>query len=327
MTGRRARPRAALMIPLAAVAGACGTLPPPPAPPLVHELARDLGYLADPARQGRQLGTPGRDSAAAWIARRFEEAGLRPVFAEACRSRHPCPPGRWGQAFQLPAWALGGIGVNIAGLVPGADPALRHRLVVVGAHYDHIGRLGEYSRDRGAVGIRPGADDNASGTAAMLELARRMAARPPAMSVLFIAFDAEELGLYGSRHFLQERPVPTPRIEAMLNLDMVGRMRAGYLTVRNVGSAPWWRDAVAAANRDELRLNLEHGGGASDHVSFREAGIPAIHLYTGTHPDYHRRSDREERINYLGILRVVDFAERILRALPEHLASGAEGGP
>lgn len=301
------------LIPAALVG--CATLPPPPPPPAALEIHRDLAYLADPAREGRQLGSGGRDSAAAWIARRLDEAGVRPVYATACGRREPCPPGLWADAFQLPMWAGPGTGVNIAGLVEGSDPELRGRVVVVGAHYDHIGRLQEYSRDPSALGIRPGADDNASGTAALLELARRVAARPAPVSVLFVAFDAEELGLYGSRHFLRDPPVPHERITAMLNLDMVGRMRARRLWVRNVGSAPWWREALARANTGGLELDLEHGGGASDHVSFREAGIPAIHLYTGTHPDYHRRSDREERINYAGILRVVDLAERLLRGV------------
>lgn len=298
-----------------AVSG-CATLPPPPPPPLALEIQRDVAYLSDRAREGRQLGSAGRDSAATWIARRFEEAGARPAFAEPCMARDPCPPGLWGDAFQLPAWTVSGTGVNVAARVDGANPALRRRVVVVGAHYDHIGRLSQYSRDPAATGIRPGADDNASGTAALLELARRVAARPAPVTVLFVAFDAEELGLFGSRHFLNDPPIPEARMIAMLNFDMVGRMRRGRLTVRNVGSATWWREVVERANTDSLRIDLEHGGGSSDHVSFREARIPAIHFFTGTHADYHRRSDREEHINYLGILRVVDLAERVLRAMP-----------
>lgn len=307
--------------PLLAAAGACATLPPPPAPPAGLELQRDLRYLADPERQGRQLGTPGRDSAAAWIAARFESAGLRPVYTQECLETHPCPPGLWADAFQLPSWAPAGTGVNIAGLVAGSDPSVRERVVVVGAHYDHIGRLDRYSRDPDAIGIRPGADDNASGTAALLELARRLADRPAPVTVVFVAFDAEELGLYGSRHFLEDPPVSPANLHAMINFDMVGRMRADRLTIRNVGSGPWWRELLERVNEDGLRLVFEHGGGASDHVSFREAGIPAVHFYTGTHADYHRRSDREEHINYLGILRVVDLAERLVRGLPHQAAA------
>lgn len=309
-------PRTALLCCGILAFGGCATLPPPPPPLLALEIQRDVAYLSDRAREGRQLGSAGRDSAAAWVARRFEEAGARPVFTEPCAARHPCPPGFWGDAFQLPPWTVAGIGVNVAARVEGADPEMRSHVVVVGAHYDHIGRLSQYSRDPATPGIRPGADDNASGTAALLELARRVAARPAPMTVVFVAFDAEELGLFGSRHFLKDPPVPAAEMVAMLNFDMVGRMRAGRLTVRNVGSAGWWRDALERANSDSLRIDLEHAGGASDHVSFREANIPAIHFYTGTHVDYHRRSDREEHINYLGILRVVDLAERVLRHVP-----------
>lgn len=307
--------RTTLLCAALATAG-CATLPPPPPPPLALEIQRDLAYLADPSMEGRQLGSAGRDSAAAWIARRFEEAGALPVFTEPCLERHPCPPGLWGDAFQVPSWAVGGTAVNVAARVDGADPALRRHVVVLGGHYDHIGRLSQYSRDPATPGIRPGADDNASGTAVLLELARRVAARPAPMSVLFVAFDAEELGLFGSRHFLKDSPVAKTRIVAMLNFDMVGRMRSGRLMVRNAGSAVWWEDALERANTDGLRVELEHGGGASDHVSFREVRIPAIHFYTGTHVDYHRRSDREAAINYLGVLRVADLAERLLRNIP-----------
>lgn len=308
----------------ALLTGCAGTLPPPPPPPAATEIGEDVAYLADPARQGRQLGSRGRDSAAAWIARRFQAAGLRPAFPGRCGRRDPCPPGGWGDAFVLPSWSIGGTGVNVGGVVEGEDPRLRGRVVVVGAHYDHIGRLAQYSRDPMTSGIRPGADDNASGTAALLELARRVSERPLPVTVLFVAFDAEELGLFGSRHLLVDPPVPSDSIVAMLNFDMVGRMRRGRLTVHNVGSAPWWREALQAANQDGLRLDLEHGGGASDHVAFREAGIPALHFYTGTHADYHRRGDRVERINHLGILRVVDLAERLLRRIP---GAGPQAAP
>ncbi len=262
-------------------------------------MAADVGYLGDAARDGRVLGSAGRDQAMSYIARRFREAGLDPVIR---------------QPFDVHGVLMNGEGVNVAGIARGSDARLRGQYVVVGAHYDHIGRLAPLSRDPARTGIRPGADDNASGVATLLELARRVARRPAARTIVFVAFDAEELGLLGSAKFIAGAPLPLDSAVAMINLDMVGRLRRGRLTVIGASTHPAWEAILLDANEGvDLDLRFEPMDDDSDHATFHHAGIPAIHLFTGLHPDYHTTEDRVERLNDYGMLRVADLAERALR--------------
>ncbi len=295
------------------LAAGCAPLPPPPPPPGAGQLWADVAYIGDPDRVGRQLGSPGRDSVTAYIARAFAAAGLRPVGTGECAAGPPCESA-FAQPFPVSAVTSWGGGLNVVGLVPGTDPSLGGRPVVVGAHYDHVGRVESLSRDPGTPGVRPGADDNASGTAALLELARRLGRRPAPRPVLFVAFDAEELGLIGSEHFVADGPLPPDSLVAMLNLDMVGRLRGGRLTVRGAVSDDRWRDVVEGANADVgLSLLFRSAGGGSDHMPFLRSGVPALHFFTGLHPDYHTRRDRVDRLNVAGMLRVVDLVEAVLR--------------
>ncbi len=202
--------------------------------------------------------------------------------------------------------------VNVLALLPGSDPALSGEAVVVGAHYDHLGYGGE-----GSGSLAPdvhaahlGADDNASGTAGMLEIARRMVAAKPARTMVFAAFSGEEEGLLGSNHFIQHPPLPKDTIVAMVNLDMVGRPKPGpALTIGGYGTAAQWPGLVEKLNANHhLKLSTNKGGfGASDHSSFYAADIPVLFLFTGAHEDYHRPSDTADRINYPGMVEVVGF--------------------
>lgn len=203
--------------------------------------------------------------------------------------------------------------VNVLALLPGSDPALTGEVVVVGAHYDHLGYGGEGSGTL-AIGVRavhPGADDNASGTAGMLEIARRLASRPPARSVLFAAFAGEEEGLLGSNTLVQHLPVPKDKVVAMINLDMIGRPKAGpALTIGGYGTAAEWPALLEKLNANHhLKLATNKSGfGASDHSSFYGIDIPVLFLFTGAHEDYHRPSDTADRLNYRGMAEVVGFA-------------------
>lgn len=205
---------------------------------------------------------------------------------------------------------------NVAALLPGAG-ALGAELVVVGAHYDHL------NGDQ----IHPGADDNASGTAAMLLIADRIAAwaeehpATPRRAILFVAFAGEERGLLGSMHLVGQPnalPLPLPHVVAMVNLDMVGRMRNNRLTVFGTESSPAWDPLILAANEDiglHLNLNTLEGLGMSDHASFATVGVPAIHFFTGVHEDYHRPTDTADRINAEGGAKVVELATRVVQQL------------
>jgi peptidase M28-like protein/PDZ domain-containing protein len=209
---------------------------------------------------------------------------------------------------------------NVLGLLPGSDPALRDEVVLIGAHYDHLGYGGEGSLARSrAPQIHYGADDNASGTSGVIELAAYFAAQPrhPARSLLFASFSGEELGLLGSSYYVKHPPVPLARTVAMINMDMVGRLRNDALTVIGAGTSPAW-DAILKAADAPLGLKLlpsASGFGASDQTSFYAKDIPVLFFFTGVHPDYHTPTDTWEKINAPGeatvLTLVADVARRI----------------
>ncbi len=212
-----------------------------------------------------------------------------------------------------------GMAANVVGLLPGTDPALADQAVVIGAHYDHLGRGGEGSLAPDLIGaIHPGADDNASGTAALLGLARAFAAAGGApRTLVFVAFSGEEMGLLGSAHHVAHPAVPLARTALMLNLDMVGRLRDGKLYVSGVDSGTGLRPLVADAARG-LPLDLRLQGdphAPSDHTSFYTRERPVVFLTTGAHEDYHRPSDTWEKISAGGLETVTAFAARVISAV------------
>ncbi len=209
---------------------------------------------------------------------------------------------------------------NVVGALEGNDPLLKDEVIVIGAHYDHLGRGGEHSLAPDRIGeVHNGADDNASGVAGLLELAQALAADRSALrrSVLFIAFSAEELGLLGSTHYVKHPIYPLERTIAMLNFDMIGRLRESGLIIYGVGTSPFWATAIERAN-DAVRLNIrfrEDGVGPSDHTSFYLKDIPVLHFFTGVHEDYHKPSDDADKIHAEGAARIVTLAHAIVREL------------
>ena len=209
---------------------------------------------------------------------------------------------------------------NVVALLPGTDPVMANEYVIVGAHFDHLGFGGEGSLAPGETAVHNGADDNASGTAAVLEIARALAEGPELdRSVLFIAFTGEERGLWGSAHFVREPTVTLDDAVAMLNLDMVGRVLDDGLTVLGFGTAEEWDRLVDEANADmasPLRIAKSPDGfGPSDHSSFYAEGIPVLHFLSNLHEDYHRPSDDWEKINVDGLNRVVELTTGITTRL------------
>jgi aminopeptidase YwaD len=210
-----------------------------------------------------------------------------------------------------PAW-------NVVGVLPGTDPRLAREAIVVGAHYDHLGRGGEGALAPDQLGVaHPGADDNASGTAAVLALARAFAASGgAARTLVFAAFSGEEMGLLGSSHYVRTPPVGQATPVLMVNLDMVGRLRDGKLYVAGVDSGDSLRGLVADAARG-LALSPELNGdpfSPSDHTVFYTAGVPVLFLFTGAHGDYHRPSDTWDKLNPQGLETVTAFAARVVAA-------------
>jgi len=207
---------------------------------------------------------------------------------------------------------------NVVAFLPGADPDLAREVVIVGAHYDHLGLGGEGSLEPDAVGVvHNGADDNASGTSGLIEVARRLAMRDrePARSILFLAFTGEEKGLWGSATYVREPLVPLDRTVAMLNMDMIGRLEGRPLMVMGVGTAEEWLEILERANGELTRpltiATAPDGFGPSDHASFYGEGIPVLHFFSNTHEDYHRPSDDWEKIDGDGLRQIVDLVTEL----------------
>lgn len=211
---------------------------------------------------------------------------------------------------------------NVVGMVEGTDPVLSGEYVIVGAHYDHLGWGGEGSLSPDTVAIHNGADDNASGTAGLLELAEWFASHPARRSLIFAAFGAEELGLLGSSYFVNHSPVPLEKIVAMVNMDMIGRMKDSTLVVGGAGTSSLWKELVGArAGSFGLVPNFDEPGyGASDHQSFYLKNIPVLFFFTGIHEDYSRPSDDWEKINAPGEERIV----RLVRDVVQQVATRTE---
>jgi hypothetical protein len=210
---------------------------------------------------------------------------------------------------------------NVLGMVEGSDPALSAETVVVAAHFDHLGLGGPSSlaADRRPA-VHPGADDNASGTAGLIALARAFAAGPrPRRSVLFAAFSGEELGLLGSAHYVRHPVVPLGKTVAMINMDMIGRLREERLAVIGTGSSPGWPELLSELNREagfRLLFTSDPYGG-SDQQSFYLAEVPVLFFFTGKHPEYHTPADREETIDVRAEARVVELVRRCVRRVAD----------
>jgi len=207
--------------------------------------------------------------------------------------------------------------VNVIATLRGADPSLAHETVVVGAHYDHLGHgnFGTLAPSRTGE-IHNGADDNASGTAGLLALARAFGAGPrPKRTLVLAAFTGEEAGLVGSSRYVND-PL-RPEAVAMVNLDMIGRLTDGPLTVFGAESAWPFRDLVEkAAAGSGIPLAFEAGAnGPSDQLSFYAGGVPVLFFFTGIHPDYHTPDDDAPKVDAAGEARVLGVVERVTRAL------------
>jgi hypothetical protein len=273
--------------------------------PAARRVLADVQFLADDRQEGRGLGTAGLERAGAYIRDAFARAGLQVSYQD-----FTVPP----DAPAVLHTNLGGKPTrNVVAILPGASPALRGAVVVIGAHYDHLGMGGFGAMDPDSTGkVHNGADDNASGTAALLEIGRVLAARgtKPARTIVLVAFSGEELGTLGSSFFVQHAlPQPIDSLYAMLNLDMVGRMRSARLLALGSATAkefPALLDSLNNPPRFDLRATGD-GWGPSDHAVFYAARRPVLHFFTDLHDDYHRATDDWEKLNVTGIAQVAQF--------------------
>ncbi len=274
----RAAQAAALAALLLAVLSGCR---PPVEGITADALVRHVDYLASDELQGRGFASPGEKMAAEYIARELTAAGLGP------------PPG-WSSPIQRFDAASGAAAHNVVFALPGVDPALRDEWIVVGAHLDHLGvRNGD---------IYNGADDNASGVAGVIEVARAFKRRlqRPARSLLFAFFTGEERGFIGSRHLVKHMPVPLEKVVAMVNADMISRDDTRTIHVVGPTTGDSLRDAVERANESAgMNLVYDHPEWTyqSDHFVFFREEIPFVYFGVEDHEDYHEPTDTADKIN------------------------------
>lgn len=274
-------------------------------------LRADVSFLASDALEGRQVGTEGEKKAAIYIAARMEDLGLKTGGTDG-----------YFQTFSVKKTAnphemeFGGndsssiTGRNVIGRID--NQALS--TIIIGAHYDHLGYGGFGSLYTGEPAIHNGADDNASGVAGMLYLANRLQSCCDNYNFAFIAFSGEERGLWGSNYFTDNPSIDLDKVNYMVNMDMIGRMKPERsLAIYGNGTSPSWDNLLEQANKDSIKLVLDPSGiGPSDHTSFYLEDIPVLHFFTGQHEDYHKPSDDEEKINYGGMLEVLQMIHRII---------------
>ncbi|MGW8317504.1 MAG: M20/M25/M40 family metallo-hydrolase [Bacteroidales bacterium] len=209
---------------------------------------------------------------------------------------------------------------NVLAILKGSDPALKDQYVIVGAHHDHLGMGGEGSSSRrpDTIAVHYGADDNASGVAGVLEISEKLVADSPRRSILFATFGAEEMGLVGSKYLVEHPPIDLSEVQAMINLDMIGRLNTDrQLQIGGVGTSPGFEALLDSLNKPfgfNLKFSNE-GYGPSDHASFYAHDIPVIFISTGGHPDYHTPDDNLEGINMEGAREVMQFAALLAESL------------
>lgn len=291
--------------------------------PAARRALADISYLAADAREGRGVGTRGLEESGQYLATAFKQIGLAPGGTA----------GSYFQTFTIapdaPAAAHANAGGktirNVIGVLRGRDPSRRGEVIVIGAHYDHLGYGGFGALDDpDSTGkVHNGADDNASGTTALLEVARRLVKQHLPRTVVFIAFSGEELGDLGSDYFVKHPTVPIDSIYTMLNMDMVGRLRNARLIVSGAATTqefPALLDSLNHAGGGDPRFDLRASGdgwGPSDQASFYGAKRPVLHFFTDLHGDYHRSTDDWDKINIVGLEQVADFVAMMATALAQ----------
>lgn len=275
----------------------------------LQQIKADVVYLSADYLEGREAGTAGEKLAAEYIAWRFAQIGLQP-------RGHA---GSWYHEFDFNfntnPHAQGGearTGRNVVGFIDNGAPTT----VVIGAHYDHLGYGAFGSLYTGEPAIHNGADDNASGVAAMLRIAEHLKQSGAAKSnnYLFLAFSAEELGLVGSKKWVNDPTLDLGGINYMFNLDMVGRLNEEKsLLITGTGTSPSWATALAGLQVAGIQIKTsESGVGPSDHTSFYLQNMPVLSFFTGQHSDYHKPVDDAHLINYEGIYGITQLAVAII---------------
>ncbi len=286
-----------------------------------NNLKQHVYYLADDNLQGRLVGSVGEKKAAAYIEKYWKKAKVQPkgtkgyLQAFSVKKNLANPHGHDSDATAVTI-----VGNNVVGFIDNGAAST----IVIGAHYDHLGynEFGSSTYRPEKADEKPmihnGADDNASGTAALLELARVLkSSNYKGHNYLFIAFSGEEEGLLGSNYFAKHPTVDTATIACMINMDMVGRLDTTKqsFAISGTGTSPIWEPTLKQIP-SEFKVKFDASGtGASDHTSFYYINIPVLHFFTGTHYDYHKPSDDANTLNYAGAAQVVEYIYNLVGAI------------
>lgn len=283
---------------------------------LANRLREHLYFLADDSLGGRKAGTHFGQRAAEYIAQQFKEIGMTPLYGDS-----------YFKSFQ-------DMFRNVVGIIEGNHSLLKDEYIVIGAHYDHLGRI----TGKKDITIYNGADDNASGTAVVIELARILMERRANLdrSVIIIAFDAEEEGLIGSYNFVNYAPVPLDKIKLMFSIDMVGWYQAsGYVKYLGSGTFRNGKEIITDNRITPLGLNVEVQSfermvlGSTDTFGFAEKGIPTLAVTTGLKSPYHKPHDTADLIDYHGMALITEHLSNVVQAIStnEHFASSGKISP
>ena len=278
-------------------------------------IKEDVTFLSSDALEGRQTGTDGEEKAAKYISNRLKNLGLEPKGTDGFYQTFSFKPKTNPHQKVNYSIKVGDsviTGTNVVGFLNNNA----ENTIVIGAHYDHLGYGAEGSLYRGEKAIHNGADDKASGVAVLLHLAKQLKEKNTNNNYVFIAFSGEEMGLLGSNYFVKNATIDTKKINYMINMDMVGRLKAdSTLAVYGVGTSPILKQTLKAHNENFKLIQKESGIGPSDHTSFYNADIPVLHFFTGQHEDYHKPSDDFEKLNYDGMQTISNYIFEVITDL------------
>lgn len=283
--------------------------------PLIS-IKKDIEVLAHDSLSGREIGTAGEEKAYRYLVDRMKQIGLQPAgtneYLQPFYVKKSTNPHEEA-VISSDKDSTGTTGYNVIGFLDNPSD----NIVIIGAHYDHLGFGGISSLAKGSTEIHNGADDNASGTAGLLHLAQLLSKEKLQSDVLFLAFSGEEQGLWGSNYFSNHPTIDLSKVNYMINMDMIGRLdTARGLAVYGTGTAPDWDETLDQTNTENIKLiRKESGKGPSDHTSFYLKDIPVLHFFTGQHEDYHKPSDDADKINIEGIIQTTAIIDRIIQQL------------
>ena len=279
----------------------------------VVDLKTRLNILTSDSLAGRRTGEIGMEKTATYIANEFKRIGLEVID----------PSQTFYQRYEFSERQFDSTkttltkGVNVIGFLKGNDKTLSREVVIIGAHFDHLGMGGRNALDT-VKAFHRGADDNASGTAGVLELAEYFVKHRSELkrSVLFMAFSGEEEGLFGSQHYVKAPLFSFEHTQAMINMDMIGRLKDSILIIEGIGTSPTWDSIFKTITTQKKPFVIRYkqdGEGPSDHASFYRKHLPVLFFFTGLHKDYHRASDTKDKLDYKGEANILKLVAEVVK--------------